>query len=92
MFVEPIRDKKIVSKFLTYLKGTNKRDWLLAKFQLNTGLRISDVVDVKVSDLLTGKNTKIKLNEDLKKAVKSFIQENNLDYSEYIFFSRKAAI
>ena len=105
MVAEPIWDKKIVSKFLTYLKGTNERDWLLAKFQLNTGLRISDVVDVKVSDLLTengrfkehfskeelkiGKNTKIKLKDDLKKAIKSFIQENNLDYSDYIFFSRK---
>lgn len=103
--VEPIRDKKTFLKFLTYLKGTNERDWLLAKFQLNTGLRISDVVEVKVLDLLTesgrfkehfskaelktGKNTKIKLNDDLKKAVKSFIQQNNLDYSDYIFFSRK---
>lgn len=105
MVVEPIRDKKIVSKFLTYLKGTNERDWLLAKFQMNTGLRISDVVEVKVSDLLTEggrfkehfsktelktkKSTKIKLNDDLKKAVKNFVTENDLQYDDYIFGSRK---
>lgn len=49
MVVEPIKDKKKVDSFLTYLKVKNERDWLLAKFQLNTGLRISDVV--KVSDM-----------------------------------------
>lgn len=40
---------------LMYLKGTSDRDYLLAKFQLNTGLRISDVVSVKVCDVMSAK-------------------------------------
>lgn len=55
MIVEPIKDKKKIEALLIYLKGKNERDWLMAKFQLNTGLRISDVVNVKVSDILTEK-------------------------------------
>jgi integrase len=84
----------------------NERDWLLAKFQLNTGLRISDVVKVRVSDILTenmnfkdyfvlqeqktDKEKKIKLNDSLKKALKTYIKQNNLGQPIlYIFQSRK---
>lgn len=105
MVVEPIKDKKKVEALLTYLKGKNQRDWLLAKFQLNTGLRISDVVNVRVSDILTenmnfkdyfilieqktGKEKKIKLNDSLKKALKAYIKQNDLGQDNYIFRSRK---
>ena len=36
-----------------YLKGKSERDWLLCKFQLNTGLRISDVISIQVHNLIT---------------------------------------
>ncbi|SUY45061.1 site-specific recombinase XerD [Clostridium putrefaciens] len=91
--------------FLTHLKGRNERDWILAKFQLNTGLRISDVVTVKVSDILTAslnfkdyfvlkeqktnKEKKIKLNNALKTVLKGYIKKNKLDYNSYVFRSRK---
>ena len=51
LIVEPIRDKKKINDLLVFLKGKVDRDWLLCKFQLNTGLRIGDVVKVKVSDI-----------------------------------------
>lgn len=105
MVVEPLKDKKKIDALLTYLKGKNERDWLLAKFQLNTGLRISDVVKVKVEDLLTqnmnfkdyfvlheqktGKEKKIKLNDSLKKALKAHIKQYKLGYDNYLFKSRK---
>lgn len=105
MTVEPIKNKKKVDALLNYLKGKNERDWLLAKFQLNTGLRISDVVKVKVENLLTAnmnfkdyfvlcekktnKEKKIKLNDSLKKALKAYIKQNNLTPDDYIFKSRK---
>lgn len=100
MVVEPIKERKRVDSLLTYLKGKNERDWLLAKFQLNTGLRISDVVKVKVSDLLTEnmsfkdyfvlqeqktyKEKKIKLNDSLKKSLKDYIKQNKLEIGNYI--------
>lgn len=105
MVVEPIKDKKKVEALLTYLKGKNERDWLLGKFQLNTGLRISDVVKVKVIDLLTeklnfkdyfvlheqktNKEKKIKLNDTIKTALKVYIKQNKLEQNSYIFISRK---
>jgi len=46
--VEAIKNKKKIEALLTYLRGKNERDWLLGKFQLNTGLRISDVAGVQV--------------------------------------------
>ncbi|QQY79721.1 phage integrase family protein [Keratinibaculum paraultunense] len=89
MTVEPIKDKKKIGDFLTYLKGKNQRDYTLAKFQLNTGLRVSDVVPIKVSDIFTekgnfknyfvlsekktGKEKKIKLNDELKKSLKEYV-------------------
>ena len=105
MVVEPIKDKKKVDALLTYLKGKSERDWLMAKFQLNTGLRISDVVKVKVSDILTEKlnfkdyfvlqeqktkkDKKIKLNDSLKTALKAYVKGNKLGQDKYIFESRK---
>lgn len=105
MIVEPIRDKKKINDLLIFLKGQSKRDWLLCKFQLNTGLRISDVVKIRVSDLLnenmrfkeyfilneqkTGKEKKIKLNKEIKSAVKSYVEESNYTVNDYIFTSKK---
>lgn len=105
MAVEPIKDKKKIDDFLIYLKGKNERDWVLGKFQLNTGLRISDVVDVRVSDVFTergnfrdyfvlkeqktGKEKKIKLNSELRKTLKYYVTENHLEYSDCLFKSRK---
>ncbi len=105
MTVEPIKDKRKIEDLLIYLKGKNERDWLLAKFQLNTGLRISDVVDVRVSDIFTEKKNfkdyfvlkeqktqkekKIKLNNELRRALKSYVDDNNLNYDDCLFKSRK---
>lgn len=105
MTVEPIKDKKKIDALLTYLKGENERNWLLAKFQLNTGLRISDVVKVKVEDFLTtnmnfkdyfvlkeqktGKEKKIKINDSLRRALKAYITKNKLSRDKHIFKSRK---
>lgn len=105
MIVEPIKDKKKIDSLLIYLKGKSERNWLLAKFQLNTGLRISDVIKVNVSDLLTenmnfkdyfvlheqktDKEKKIKLNDSLKKSIKAYIRHNNLRLGNHIFLSRK---
>lgn len=105
MIVEPIKDKKKIYDFLTYLKGKNYRDYILAKFQLNTGLRISDVIPVQVSDIFTekgnfrsyfvlnekktGKEKKIKLNAELKKVLNEYIINKRLEYNDYLFESRK---
>jgi len=109
---EPIRDKKKIDSYLNLLRGSSERNYLIAKFQLNTGLRISDVVPVQVSDLCTPKlafkeyftlreqktrnrkhkrEKKIRINDELKSAVREYIKANALSYGDYLFGSRKAA-
>lgn len=104
--VDAIKDIKKVNLLLAYLKGVNDRDYLLAKFQLNTGLRISDVVSVKVQDLMinnrfkeyfilnevkTDKIKHIKLNDELRKVIKNYVLNNNLSSNDYLFKSKKFA-
>lgn len=103
--VNAIKDMKKVNALLMYLKGTNYRDYVLAKFQLNTGLRISDVVPIRVCDLMTSKKrfkeylviqeTKtdkvksIKLNDELRNTIKDYIIKCDLKDSDYLFRSKK---
>lgn len=105
MVVEPIKEKKKIDALLIFLKGKSERDWLLAKVQLNTGLRISDIVGIKVASILTDKGSfkdyfvlsekktkkekKIKLNDSVKRALKEYIKDSNLQQHNYIFVSRK---
>ena len=88
-----------------YLKNTNFRNYGLFKVQLNTGLRISDVVKLKYDDVfqkngnikkhisLTEKKTKknrvIFINQVLKDTFKELKEYYNLDTGMYFFTSRK---
>lgn len=103
--VNAIKDMKKVNALLMYLKGTNYRDYVLAKFQLNTGLRISDVVPIRVCDLMTSKKrfkeylviqeTKtdkvksIKLNDELRNTIKDYIIKCDLKDNDFLFKSKK---
>ena len=50
-FVEPIRDKKQIENMKTFLKGKSLRDYLLFVLGINSALRISDILNLKVSDM-----------------------------------------
>lgn len=50
---EPVRNMKTRNSISAYLKGKSSRDYLITKQQLNTAFRISDVLKLKVSDVLT---------------------------------------
>lgn len=104
---EPIRDNKKLQELFLYLKGKNIRNYVLAKVQLNTALRISDVVVLSVKDVMhrsgnfreyiaikerkTGKERHIAINNSLKTVLKSYIKEYDLQYEDYLFPSRKSA-
>ncbi|WP_250160072.1 tyrosine-type recombinase/integrase [Caloranaerobacter azorensis] len=105
MTVEPIRDKTKIKQMYQYLNGKDLKYGLLFKFGLNTGLRISDILPLKVKDIFntngefrdylvikekkTGKEKKIKLNNALRKAIKIYIKNKNLSYEDYFFPSSK---
>jgi integrase len=105
MTVEPIRDKAKIKLMYQFLKGKDEKYALLFKFGLNTGLRISDMIPLKVKDLMditmrfkeylilrekkTGKEKKIKINDVLKKLVTEYIMNNALAYDSFLFPSQK---
>lgn len=97
--VEPIRDENIILDFADYLKEKRPRDYVLFMTGIHTGLRISDILplkvrDVKNSDYLyyiterkTKKTSKIKINDELKQIFKDYIIGMR-DY-EYLFKKEK---
>lgn len=50
MTVEPIRNKTKIKQMYYYLYGKDPKYGLMFKFGLNTGLRISDILPIKVKD------------------------------------------
>ena len=49
--VEPIRDKEKIEIVKRILKEHGSRDYLLFLMRINNGLRISDILKLKVSDV-----------------------------------------
>ena len=69
-FVEPIRDKEQIKKVKQVLKQSNQRNYLLFVLGINSGLRISDILKLKVKDV---KNKKyIEIKEQKTKKYKTF--------------------
>ena len=105
MTVEPIRDKAKIKQIYYYLNGKDPKYGLLFKFGLNTGLRISDILAVRVKDILnekgeyreylilkemkTGKEKKIKLNDSLRKNINSYLKNSEKTKEAYLFSSQK---
>ena len=105
MTVEPIREKVKIKQMYQYLNGHEPKYALIFKFGINTGLRISDIIPVKVSDIFneswqfkeylilnekkTSKEKKIKLNETLRKCIYNFIKTQHLSIDDYLFQSQK---
>lgn len=66
-FVQPIRDLDKIFEVRLFLASKNKRDELLFCFGIYTGLRISDILTVKVQDVY-GKDHFYIVEQKIKKA------------------------
>lgn len=96
-YVEPIRDKSDIEAMKAYLKNWNQRNYLMFLFGINTGLRISDILNLKVKDVMgwhitirekkTGKSKKFKMPPKLKNEIKLYIQDKPLNV--FLFKSRQ---
>lgn len=101
-FVQPIREKTKIEEMKQELKKNGTRDYLLFIFGINVGLRISDIIKLKVKDVMDYNRqmkTHIEIKENKTRKIKRFklntavAQElyqyiNNMDFEEYIFKSR----
>jgi site-specific recombinase XerD len=93
-YVQPIRDRKRISAIKGNLKKRDPRDFLLFTLGINTGLRISDILKLKVEDVkehtgeireildLKEKKTKrqrfIYINDEVKNALEYFFDKTRL--------------
>ncbi len=50
-FVQPIRDPEQIQQIKEYLKENSERNFILFVIGINTGLRISDILKLKIGDL-----------------------------------------
>lgn len=95
--VQPIRDKDLIQHIKRYLKVRSERNYVLFLFGINTGLRISDILQLKVRDVQgwsiylregkTGKPKEVKMPKELKKAVREYTK--NKHKNEFLFQSRQ---
>lgn len=66
-YVEPIRDSEILSNMCLYLKENNDRNYVMFLLGIYTGLRISDILKLRVKDVidLTHKKDKRKIKKQI---------------------------
>ena len=96
--VDPIRDIEQIRKMKDYLITRNYRDYLLFILGINTGLRISDLLNLKVSDVKdkyhiiikeqkTGKEKKFMLSDQMRLEIERYIEHKGA--GEYLFNSKR---
>jgi integrase len=96
--VDPIRDIEQIRKMKDYLLTRNYRDYLLFILGINTGLRISDLLNLKVSDVKdkyhiiikeqkTGKEKKFMLSDQMRLEIERYIEHKGA--GEYLFNSKR---
>ncbi|MDQ0216455.1 integrase [Oikeobacillus pervagus] len=103
--VHPIKEIHQIDEIKTLLKKQSKRDFLLFVLGINTGIRSSDLLQIKVRDVITpsgdikefyelpihskSKMKKIYLNEKVKNAIRLYLNETPLQLNDFLFKSKK---
>ena len=99
--VEPIRNKDDIKKMYDVLKKKSDRDYLLFKLAIHTGIRLTDLLNLKVKDVKMIDQDEIKsswiescapaikilLPNDLREEVRRFIEYNKLMDDHLLFQS-----
>jgi integrase len=92
MKVEPIKDIDTIRDIMNYLKSDNERDYVMFTTGIYTGLRISDILRLRVCDVRdrkvlrvkqkkTGEVVEIPVNAKLKKIYKDYCKDKDeMDY------------
>ena len=96
--VEPIRERREISEIEQLLASQSERNRMIFIFGINTGLRVSDILALNVSDVKdrtyveiieqkTSKFKKFPLNDKIKLLIAPFVADR--DETEPLFCSRK---
>ncbi|WP_132013553.1 site-specific integrase [Hydrogenispora ethanolica] len=96
--VQPIKDMSKIEELKSILRGNSMRDYLLFVLGINTGFRISDILNLTVQDVRnkthicireqkTNKEKRALINPRLKAEIDNYI--NDADENAYLFISQK---
>ncbi|MDQ0876778.1 integrase [Paenibacillus sp. V4I3] len=96
-FVQPIRDQETIDAIKEFLLKKSHRNYMMFVFGINTGLRIQDILKLKVKDVIgehlfmnemkTGKRKIIEINPTLKREIKRYT--SGMPDDDYLFPSRQ---
>lgn len=101
--VEPIRDKNDIKRMYIVLKKKSERDYLLFKLAIHTGIRLSDLLKLTVSDIKCEDKGKVKdawveqcmpsikilIPDTLRREIDEYIEKYELLNNELLFQSLK---
>ncbi|MDX8046884.1 tyrosine-type recombinase/integrase [Gracilibacillus sp. S3-1-1] len=103
-FVFPIKDIDTIRKLKVHLKKRSLRDYLLFVFEINTGMRINDLLTLQVKQVWNGEqphefiqsthytfNKPIYLNTKICQALKLYLEQTNLSANDYLFKTKNAS-
>lgn len=97
-FVHPIRDPDQIAEMKKFLRKQSERNYILFVVGINSGLRISDILPLRVRDARkpyfdiiekkTQKRKRIHMTPMLRKELRKYIEDKPED-DEYLFRSRE---
>ncbi|KMK77614.1 site-specific integrase [Alkalihalobacillus pseudalcaliphilus] len=97
--VQPIRDVKKIENISEFLRKGSERNYMIFFLGINTGLRIKDILNLRVKDVTghfirlrefkTGKQKRQRLTPDLYRELQRYCREMHPD--DYLFQSRKGS-
>ncbi|MCC2248999.1 site-specific integrase [Virgibacillus sp. AGTR] len=97
--VQPIRDIELIKSMKRELLKKGSRNEFLFTFGINIGLRISDMLPLKVSDVRgkqyirieekkTGKSKRFRVNHEMQDLIESYT--NGMNDNDYLFQSKRS--
>ncbi|MGL5753665.1 MAG: tyrosine-type recombinase/integrase [Paraclostridium sp.] len=100
MRVEPIKDLDLIRDMIIYLDSKSQRNKILFSVGIYTGLRISDILKLRVKDIYkknrleikqtkTGNLVYVPINPYLKKMISEYVEDNNMKSYDLLFRSKK---
>ena len=97
--VSPIRSQMQIAQVKEFLKAKSERDYMLFVMGINVGIRIGDLIVLKVYQVQTphlsiteekrGKKRVYLINAQLRKELDTYVEKMELNPSDYLFQSRK---
>lgn len=104
-YVDPIREIERINRIKRILKKQSQRDFLFFVLGINTGIRINDLLNIKVGDVWDGEqvheflsiidtNSEQRklyyLNNKVKHALVDYLTVSRLNLSDFLFKSKKS--